>query len=131
MKQDNRALISDLIVLAKADEVITYTEYDFILRLADRMEVSKEEVDLLFKEPLPSKTLFTEMERISHFYKMVLVMNVDFEAHKNEIIAVKNFGLKMGIRPGVIDQILLRMDDYEDKIIPSNEIVKIFQTYYN
>ena len=50
MKQDNRALISDLIVLAKADEVITYTEYDFILRLADRMEVSKEEVDLLFKE---------------------------------------------------------------------------------
>lgn len=131
MKNTNLALISDLIFLAHADNKITDSEYDFIVRLAKRMHISSEETMQLFKNPLPSKTLFTELERITHFYKLVLVMNVDREIHAKEVIAVKNFGLKMGIRPGVVDQILLRMDEYEDNIIPSAELIKIFQTYYN
>jgi hypothetical protein len=130
-KENNYSMISDLIVLAYADDKVTETEYNFILRLAERMDISKEEVDELFKNPLPSKVLFTELERISHFYKLVLLMNVDLETHEKEVITVRNFGLKMGIRPGVINQILLRLDDYENKIIPSDELIKIFQTYYN
>jgi uncharacterized tellurite resistance protein B-like protein len=132
MEKDNsRAMLSDLIVLAYADEKLTKTEYDFILRLAKRMDIDKQEVDLLFKNPLPSKPLFTELERITHFYKLVLLMNVDLETHEKEVHAVRNFGLKMGIRPGVVDQILIRMNEFENKIIPSKELVKIFQTYYN
>lgn len=132
MEKDNsRAMISDLIVLAHADEKLTRTEYDFILRLAKRMGIDKQEVDLLFRNPLPSKPLFTELERITHFYKLVLLMNVDMETHEKEILAVRNFGLKMGIRPGVVDQILIRMNEFENKIIPSNELIQIFQTYYN
>lgn len=132
MENDNfRAMISDLIVLAYADEKVTGTEYDFILRLAKNMDIDKQEVDLLFKNPLPSKPLFTELERITHFYKLVLLMNVDLETHEKEIIAIRNFGLKMGIRPEVVDQILIRMDEFENKIIPSDELIRIFQTYYN
>jgi hypothetical protein len=130
-KETNRALLSDLIILAKADEKVTDVEYDFIMRLASRMELSEAEVAELFDNPIPSIPLITELERLTHFYKLVLVMNVDRETHEREIIAVRNFGLKMGIRPGVIDQILLRMNEYEDKIIPSEELLKIFQTYYN
>jgi hypothetical protein len=129
--EKNLALISDLIVLAKADDKLTESEYDFIKRLAGRMDLGAGEIDPLFKSPLPSKPLFTELERITHFYKLVLLMNVDRETHAKEVIAVRNFGLKMGIRQGVIDQILLRMEDYKDKIIPSEELIKIFQTYYN
>lgn len=132
MEKDNsRAMLSDLIVLAHADDKLTRTEYDFILRLAKRMDIDKQEVDLLFKNPLPSKLLFSELERITHFYKLVLLMNVDMETHEKEIFAVRNFGLKMGIRPGVVDQILIRMNEFENKIIPSNELIQIFQTYYN
>ncbi len=130
-KEIKKALLSDLIILAHADEKLTDAEYEFILRLADRMDFTKEEVDALFENPHPSKPIFTELERITHFYKLVLVMNVDRETHPKEVIAIRNYGLKMGIRPGVIDQILARMEDYEDKIIPSEEIIKIFQTYYN
>lgn len=125
------ALVSDLIVLANADDKVTDSEYEFILRIADRMGVSKKELDALFEAPVPSKPLFTELERITHFYKLVLVMNVDNETHAKEVIAVKNFGLQMGIRPGAVDQILLRMKDYKNNVIPSEELIKIFQTYYN
>ncbi len=58
-------------------------------------------------------------------------MNVDKVTHEAEVVALRNFGLKMGIRPGAIDTILMRMNEYEDKIIPSQELIAIFQSYYN
>ena len=132
MQKDRKhALISDFIHLAKADEKVTSAEYDFIYRLAKRMEVSKEEVDALFENPVPSQPLFSEMERIVHFHKLVLLMNVDRETHEKEVIALRNFGLKMGIRTGAVDKILVEMNNYKDKIIPSQELIKIFKTYYN
>ncbi len=130
-KDKSWAMVSDLIVIALADDKITETEYDLIYQLAKRMDISEDEVDQLFKNPIPSKPIFNELDRISHFYKLVLLMNVDMETHEKEIVEVRNFGLKMGIRPGVIDQILIRMDDFENKIIPSDELIKIFRTYYN
>jgi len=130
-KDHKKALISDFIVLAKADDKVTGSEYDFINRLAERMEVPQEEVDALFQDPLPSKPIFSEMERITHFHKLVLLMNVDRETHEKEVVVLRNFGLKMGIRTGAVEQILTEMNNYEDKIIPSEELIKIFQTYYN
>lgn len=128
---DNQSLISDLIKLAEADGKLTHSEYDFIIRLAKRMEVSEEEVEELFNKPISTKTKFTELERITHFHKLVLLMNVDRETHKKEVIAIKNFGLKMGIRSDVINQILERMNEYEDKVIPSSELIQIFRSNYN
>lgn len=130
-KAKNHALISDLIVLAKADDKIMASEYDFILRIAARMEVSQSEVDKLIENPLPSLPLISEIERITHFHKLVLLMNVDWEAHSKEVEVVRNFGLKLGIRPGAIDRILTRTQEYENRVIPAEELIQIFQTYYN
>ncbi len=131
MDRTNEALLSDLIVLAKADNIVTESEYDLIFKLATAMDISKEVVDSLFESPVPSVVQESELQRITHFYKLMLVMNVDQEAHDKELVVIRNFGVKMGIRPGVIDQMLFKMEQYEDKIIPSEEIMKIFQTYYN
>lgn len=126
-----QALISDLIVLAHADDKVTSSEYDFILRLALRMGVTKTEVDALFDHPVPSKPLFSELERIIHFHKLVLVMSVDGEVHPKEVDYIKEFGLRMGIRPAAVDRILSKLDEYEDGIIPASDLIGIFQTYYN
>jgi len=132
MEKDNsRSIISDLIFLAYADGKLTDSEYDFILQIALRLDLSEAEVQDLFDKPSSTRPIFTELERISHFYKLVLLMNVDLETHEKEVIAIKNFGLKMGIRAGVFDQILQQMGQYENKIIPSDDLIKIFRTYYN
>ena len=86
-KENNKALLSDLIALARADDKVTDIEYDFIMRLGNRMQLSEVEVEELFDNPLPSKPLFTELERITHFYKLVLVMNVDNETHEKALHA--------------------------------------------
>ena len=126
-----KSLLSDLIYIANADGEVDASEYDFIHRIGTRMGLKTYEIDQLFKQPAPSSVLFSELERITHFHKLLLVMNVDKVTHEMEIIALRNFGLKMGIHPGAIDTILTRMNDYEDKIIPSQELIAIFQTYYN
>lgn len=129
--ENNRAIISDLICLAYADGKVTDSEYDFILQIALRLNLTEAEVQNLFNKPTASRPIFSELERISHFYKLVLLMNVDMETHEKEVIAIRNFGLKMGIRGGVFDQILLQMGRYKNKIIPSEDLVKIFRTFYN
>lgn len=126
-----KSLLSDLIFLAKADGKIDPAEYDFIHRIGHRMGLDFDTIELLFDHPEPSVPLFTELERITHFHKLLLVMNVDRETHEKEVIALKNFGLRLGIRPGAIDMILERMNQHEDKLIPAEELIRIFQTYYN
>ncbi len=131
MKQDNLSLLSDLTYIVKADGKITPSEFDFLKRIANRMGVSEEKLKELFSNPVPTKTHFSEIEKITHFHKMVLMMNVDGETHPKEVEAIKNYGLAMGIRPTVIDSVLLKMEEYPDKIIPSDELIKLFQKYYN
>ncbi len=131
MENNNLSLLSDLVYIVKADGKITQSELDFLMRIAKRMKISTEQVKDLFTNPLPTKTNFTEIEKITQFQKMVLLMNVDGETHPKEIEAIKNYGLAMGIRPTVIDHVLLKMEDYPDKIIPPQELIHLFQKYYN
>ncbi len=117
--------------MVKADGKIADSEIALIQKLAQRMEVPSDELAELFKNPRPSKPLYSEVDRITHFYKLILIMRADQETQKAELAALKNFGLKMGIRPIVSDQILKKMEDYKSGIVPAEELLKIFKIYYN
>ncbi len=129
--ENKLSLLSDLIYIVKADGKVTSSELDFLQRIANRMGVSNEEMKNLFSNPIPTKTQFSEIEKITQFHKMVLMMNVDGESHPKEIEAIKNYGLAMGIRPTVIDNVLIKMEEYPDKIIPTEALISLFQKYYN
>mgnify|MGYP003640792678 CR=1 FL=1 len=131
MENKYKSLLSDLIQMVKADGKIKNSEMDFIQKMAARMEISDKELIELFENPLPSQIVYSEVERITHFYRLILMMNIDNETHEAELIALKNFGLKMGIRPIVADQILKKMEQFEEKIVPAEELLKIFKIYYN
>ncbi|MEP2937131.1 MAG: TerB family tellurite resistance protein [Gilvibacter sp.] len=130
-EEEKLGLLSDLIAIAKADHHISDEEYNFIMALANRFEIDRERVHDLFHNPIDSKPITTEIGRITHFHKLILMMNVDMKTKDSEVIALRNFGLKLGIRMEVIDQVIQRMDKYENKLIPTEELVRIFQAYYN
>ena len=131
MEEKSKSLLSDLINMVMADGKINVSEVEFIQKIAKRMDISNKDVIALFENPQPSQPLFSEVQRITHFYKLMLVMNVDNETHEKELVALKNFGLKMGIRPAVSDQILIKMNEYDNKLVPAEELLKIFKIYYN
>lgn len=131
MSTEKKQIISDMIGLAKADNVLHEREYEFILSVAARLGLSKSDVDTLHANPLKVSVLSTELQRISQFHRLLLLMNVDQETHLTELDALRNYGLKLGIRPEAIEQILGEMDDHENKMIPSDRLVEIFKRFYN
>ncbi|MDC8001915.1 TerB family tellurite resistance protein [Aequorivita todarodis] len=131
MEKNPKSLLSDLINMVMADGKIKTSEIEFIKKLAKRMDISNTELLALFENPQPSRPVYSEVERITHFYKLILMMKIDNETHETEIVALKNFGLKMGIRPIVADQILKKLEQSEEKMVPAEELLKIFKIYYN
>ena len=131
MANDPKSLISDLIYMVMADGKIKPSEIQFIEKLSKRMSVPMDEVYELFENPKKTRVPISEAERITHFYRLMLVMKVDGETHVEELIALEEFGLNMGIRPGVAEQIRSKMGEYKDGIVPPKELLKVFKAYYN
>lgn len=131
MDNNPKSLLSDLINMVMADGKIKPPEIEFIRKIAKQMNIAEMALANLFENPLPQRPVYNEVTYITHFYKLILMMNIDNETHEYEIEALKNFGLKMGIRPIVADQILKKMEQSEDNIIPADELLKIFKIYYN
>lgn len=131
MNTEKHQILSDMIRLAMADDKIDQAEYNFISAVAARLGVTQEEVEDLIKSPIESGVFRTELERITQFHRLVLLMNVDQVTHVAEVDTLRNYGLKMGIRPEAIEQVLTEMGDYENKVIPNDRLIEIFSKFYN
>ena len=128
---EKRSILSQLIHLAKIDNQIKESEYNFLLGVANQIGISKEELDDLFTSPAPYKSLHPESQRIVQFHRLILLMNVDRNISDIELEQIHKIGLKMGLNIQAINQTLAVMHEYEDKIIPPNILLNIFKTYYN
>lgn len=128
---EKRQIISDMIAIAKADNELHEREYDFILAVAERLGLSKEDVDHIHANPSKVNVLTTEIQRITQFHRLLLLINVDQETHFAEMDALRNYGLKLGIRAEAIEQILDEMGTHENNMIPSDRLVQIFKRFYN
>ena len=120
-----------MIAFAKADNIIHEREREFILAIASRIGVTQDEVSTIFEQPHMPVVFSTELERVAHFHRLLLLMNIDQKTDQAEVDALRNYGLRLGIRAEAITQILHEMNDYEEKIIPSTRIVEIFKRFYN
>lgn len=131
MSVEKHQILSDMIRLAMVDNKLDEREFDFINSVAQRLAVPEEELAALIVNPLSTGVFKTELERITQFHRLILLMNVDQETHIAEVDALRNYGLKIGIRPEAIEQVFNEMGDYEDKMIPSERLVEIFSRFYN
>ncbi|WP_108868055.1 TerB family tellurite resistance protein [Aquimarina aquimarini] len=130
-KDEKLSLLSEMIQFAKADKNFKEQEYNFIVAVASQLGIEKEEVDFLMKGEVEKKSLQPESQRILQFHRLVLLMNIDQEASPLEIQAIKDMGLKMGLRLEAVDTVLEKMHEYPNKVIPPKELIAIFTTFYN
>ena len=130
-KKDKLHLLSQLIIFANVDHKLDTMEYKFLIIVAKQMNISELEVNQLFENPLPYKPMKEETDRIVQFHRLVLLMNVDQKVTNEELIKIREFGVKMGLHPLAIHQVLKTMEKYENGIIPPDVLLDIFKTYYN
>ena len=129
--KEKLSILSEMIGFARVDHSLKQSEYEFLLKVARNLDVSKEVFDGLLKEKSPKVRLKTQAERIVQFHRLILLMNVDQEQHKKEINTLYNIGLKMGLPPAAISQVLEIMHRYPNKIVPPDVLINIFKAHYN
>lgn len=130
-KEEKLGLISDLIELARIDRELRAKELEFIKAIASTIKINSIEVDQLVNKPVASKVIKSESARITQFHRLVLVMNIDQRTSIDEIVALKNFGLNMGLPSSAIDEVLQQMGNYENKLIPPHILIDIFKKHHN
>ena len=129
--QDKLGVLSELIAFARVDYKLKDDEYDFLLSIANLMEVKKSSLDELLKTTTEISVPKTQLDRIVQFHRLLLLMNIDNEQHKKEVEKLHNIGLWMGLPPSAITQVLEVMHQYPNKAIPPKTLLNIFTAHYN
>jgi uncharacterized tellurite resistance protein B-like protein len=129
--KEKLSILSDMIAFARADNVITDSEYNFLFTVATQLGIDQETFDSLFERQVEHIIPKNQADRILHFYRLVLLMNVDEGQHEIEIGKLHNIGLGMGLPPSAIEQVLTVMHQYPDKIVPPQVLINIFKAHYN
>ena len=117
--------------MAKADEDVRKIEFEFLLVLSQQMGISKEEFLNLFEKYIEFHPPKLEHERILQFQRLLLVMNIDQHIEEEELDYIKQLGIRMGLHPMATNEVLRIMNDYPNKVIPPDKLIKIFKTYHN
>ena len=129
--KEKLSILSEMISFAKIDNKIKESEYDFLFSVAQQLEVSKKTFDSLFNTDVEHVIPKSQSDRLVQFNRLVLLMNVDENQEPNEVKRIYDIGLKMGLPPGAIQQVLTIMHKYPNKIVPPNMLIAIFKAHYN
>ena len=130
-EKEKLSILSEMIAFAKVNNEIKQSEYDFLFSVAQQLEVSKKIFDSLFTENVEHIIPKSQSERIVPFHRLLLLMNVDDKQEMIEIKRIHDIGLKMGLPPSAIQQVLAIMHKYPDKIVPPDLLIAIFKAHYN
>ncbi len=129
--KEKLSILSDMIAFAKIDKVVGEPEYNFLLGVAAHLGVNRDTFESLFEMEVERIIPKTEADRIIHFHRLVLLMNVDQKQLEVEVSRLHNIGLGLGLPPSAIEQVLSLMHQYPDKIVPPNVLINIFKAHYN
>jgi hypothetical protein len=125
------SLLSEMIAFAQIDSNIKAIEYNFLLSIARQLEISDEDFNHLFENPVSYIHLKSHSERIVQFHRLILLMNISKEQTKKQLQMIHNFGLRMGLSHEAINRVLDLMESFPDKIVPPDFLIDIFKVQYN
>lgn len=128
---EKKSMLSALIELSKVDGKVTEMETGFIHQIGMQLGVAENELLDLFEHPVEFNPPKQHFERIVQFQRMVLLMNVDLKVDEKELAHLKFMGMRLGLNPNAVNEVLTRMYDYPDNMIPPNDLIAIYAKHMN
>lgn len=123
--------MSDLISIASADGSSRDEEYDFLHKIAARLELEPMEIEGLFtstaKHPAPQ----LEEDRIELFIAMLEMVASDQEIVSDELLVLRDMSLKLGLRLQAVDQSIKALEMFENGKVPTEVIRSFFALHLN
>lgn len=129
--KEKLSILSEMIAFARVDNTLKQSEYDFLFNVAQSLEISKKEFDTLFQTEVEHVIPKSLADRLVQFNRLILLMNIDNQNNLKEIERLHDIGLRMGLPPSAIEQVLSIMHNYPNKIVPPEVIINIFKAHYN
>ena len=129
--QEKLSILSEMIAFARVDKAMEKSEYNFLISVSENLGVTKSKLDELLLQKADKKVLKSQVDRIVQFHRLLLLMNIDKKQTMAEIKQLYNIGLKMGLPPSGIEQVLEIMHQYPNKLIPTEIFINIFKAHYN
>lgn len=130
-KIEKLSLLTELIKLARADEEVREEEFRFLMAIAEQLGISADELAVLFKEYIDFQPPAGDFERILQLQRLILLSNVDSQSDQQELSFIRQTAIRMGLNALAIEEVLARMNDYENKVIPPETLIGIFTKNYN
>jgi hypothetical protein len=130
-KEEKLSLLSELIKLARIDKEVKEMEHHFLLQIANQLQIAQNEFETLFEQYIDFKPPKDDFNRILQLQRLILMSSVDLENHPDELNAIKNIGINMGLNPLAVDEVIVKMHQYENKIIPPDVLIGIFTKTFN
>ncbi|UWX55859.1 TerB family tellurite resistance protein [Maribacter litopenaei] len=116
--KEKLSILSEMIAFARIDNTLKQSEYDFLFNVAQSLEISKKEFDALFQKEVEHVIPRSQADRLIQFNRLILLMNIDNNNNLKEIERLHDIGLRMGLPPSAIEQVLSIMHKYPNKIVP-------------
>ncbi len=129
--QERLSILSEMIAFARVDNSLKESEYKFLVGVSENLGVDKAVFEDLLQHKAEKKVLKNQTDRIVQFHRLLLLMNIDEKQTKAEITKLHNLGLKMGLPPSAIGQVLEVMHQYPNKLVPTKILLNIFRAHYN
>lgn len=131
--EEKRALLSMLVRLSKADGSKQPVEDRLIELVARKMGINDNELVVVRTAPdidgaaLPK----SEADRITFMFHLALLAKADKLLTQEETQYLKQLGFLLGLRPGLVNDIVELILDHINKGIPQERFMDTVKTYLN
>jgi hypothetical protein len=131
MDKEKLSLLTELIKLARTDKQLRDEEFNFLHAIARQLEISDADFKGLFDQYIEFTPPKNELDRIVQFQRLILVMNVDKNVSDEELLHIRNTGIRMGLQPNATNTLLRLMGEYENGVIPPDKLISVFRAQHN
>ena len=123
--------LNDLVNLSRVDGTESPSEVNFINSVADRLEISPEDLqsirdnkDVAFTPPNDVYKMMMQ------YHRLMLLMGIDRIVAEEEMDFCIEVGIKMGLKLEAIQEVIEEVIDNPRHILTVDEIERIFYKYY-
>ena len=130
-KTEKTILLSDMIRFRKSKDELNDLDYEFFEDVADVLDISAKDLELIYEGTNSPTHRRISTERITHFHRLLLVMDINDNPSTRQLEKAKNFGMRMGFHESAIELVMDSMGDYANKIHTPGSFLEIFSDYYD
>jgi hypothetical protein len=130
-KTEKTILLSDMIRFRKSKEALDDLDFAFFEDVAEALEISKDELEVIYEGTNSPTHRKVSTERITHFHRLLLAMDIDNDPSTKDLERAKNFGFRMGFHESAIELVMDSMGDYPNKVHTPGAFLEIFSDYYD